>query len=146
MKFWFLNELAGIYEKYGKVDEAEQCYKTAIEADKTVRNSYIRYAQFLAYGGRPHDALSALVDMEKESIHHRNWMELDYDWSWRPFQIKADAYCWLGKYDEAKKLFEETEKIYLQTGKDKAEAEACAFFEDYNWLKNRLQEIEGAVT
>lgn len=146
LKFLFAARVAEIYNKYGCENDADRFYKIAIEKDRTVRNTYVNYAQFLVYHGKPDDALGVLIDMELNSYHHHNWMELDYDWTWRPLQIKADAYCWLGKYDEAKKLFEEAEEKYLQTEKDRAEAQACAFFDDYDWLKNRLQEIEGAVT
>lgn len=146
LQFLFAARIADIYSQCGFDDEADRFYRIAIEKDKTVRNSYINYAQFLAYHGKAKEALCILIDMEQNNIHHHNWMELDYDWTWRPLQIRADAYCWLGKYDEAKKLFEEAEEKYLQTEKDRAEAQACAFFDDYDWLKNRLNEIEGAVT
>ena len=140
MAFLFANRIADIYNKYGMEDDADRFYKIAIEKDKTVRNSYINYAYFLAYHGKAKEALCILIDMEQNCYHHHNWMELDYNWTWRPLHIKAVAYCWLGRYADAYDIFAKVENEYLKSGKDRSEAEESGFYDDFNWLKNRIQQ------
>lgn len=138
--FLFTGRIADVYNQNDFEDEADYFYRLAIKKDRSIRNSYINYALFLTYHGNPIKALDTLKEMEQNSFHHHNWMELDYNWTWRPLHIRAAAYCWLRKFKEAKELFEKIEKEFLTTQKDKTEAQELGFYADWQWLKNYLGE------
>lgn len=136
---FFVLAIADIYYRRGKKDEAECFYKKALESSPNIRQSYISYARFLAYSGRYEQTFEVLERMEENTREkYPTWYECDYNWTWKPMQIRAVAFCWAGRYDEAEAIFKEAETKYINTSTDKAEAEAEWFYADWNWLKNRL--------
>lgn len=131
--------IAEAYAGLGMRDEAEFYFRKAIETHPYSRDPYLVYAFFKAYGGDPATARSILYDMEHiaiEPVH--SWYELDYDWTWRPLHVKAVIFCWEGMYAEALETFKKAENLYITTEKDRSEAEANGFYNDYGWLKERM--------
>ncbi len=136
----FATYIAKILEANNLNNEADYFYKLAIEKDKTIKDSYLNYATFLAYQGRGKESLDILEKAEKNTIRYYNWTELDYNYTWRPLHIKAVAYCWIGEYEKAKCVFEEAKEKFITTTKDYEEARYYGFFDDYQWLINYLEE------
>ena len=136
---FFILAIADVYNLWNMTDEAEYFYSKALEVDSSIRQTYISYSSFAAYHNKPRLALHLLSVMEKlVPDRYLTWHECDYNWTWRPLHIKAVALCWLGKYDEAKTLFETIQRDYLLTPTDVREAEANSFYNDYNWLNQFL--------
>lgn len=136
---FFVLAIADIYYRRGKKDEAECFYKKALESSPNVRQSYISYARFLAYSGRYEQTFEILERMEENTREkYPTWYECDYNWTWKPMQIRAVAFCWHGSYTVANVLFKSAEERYIVTPTDRAEAEAEGFYADWDWLKNHL--------
>lgn len=126
------------YDKCGYADEAEYFYKKAIEYEPRLKDNYMRYAQFLAYHGRPFEALEQIRISKEKAVHLYDWREIDYFWSaWKESQIRADAYCWLGDYNLAwAEINRGLESMTCED--DKNEARGEGFFSDYDFIKNKL--------
>lgn len=136
---FFLSTIADIFYNHGIKDDAEYYYAKVIREYPHIRYSYIQYASMTAYQGRYELALQLLDNMELQAGQkYLTWYECDYNWTWRPMQIRAVALCWAGRYQEAKDIFEKAQK-HIITKTDMEEAAGKGFFDDYNWLKNYLK-------
>ena len=126
------------YDKCGLSSEAEFFYKKAIEYEPRLKDNYMRYAQFLAYQGRPLEALQQIELSKENSAHLMDWREVDYFWKyWKESQIKADSYCWLGDYELA--WTEINRGLESMTCKDdEQEARSEGFYSDYEFIKNKV--------
>lgn len=137
---FFTLAMADIYKNLGLKEDAEFYYKRALEFAPHLRQPYISYASFAAYNGKHELALHLLDDMEKNSpTKYSTWYECDYNWTWKPLQIKAVALCWAAKYREAGEVFREALSKYILTDVDRAEARSNGFYADYDWLKDYLR-------
>ena len=138
---FFAITIGDIYKNLGLKEDAEFYYKRALEFAPKLRQPYISYASFLAYNGRYEPALSLLKDMEANApSKYSTWYECDYNWTWKPLQIKAVALCWAGKYDEAGAVFRKALSTYITNDTDRAEAKANGFYADYDWLKDYMRQ------
>lgn len=127
--------IADVYNRRGLRDDAEHFYKRALEIAPHLRQPYISYASMLAYQGRYAEAFKLLDEMGRRVPEkYSTWYECDYNWTWRPMQIRAVACCWMGQFDIAKKVFEDADRAYIQTQTDRNEAEAEGFYADWQWL------------
>ena len=132
--------LALYFEKNCCPQEAEFFYKRAIEFEPTLKDSYICYAQFLVYQGRPLEALEQLSLSRERAVHIKDYRDREYAWSvWKERQIEADAYCWLGAYDLAWQKINEG-KNSLHTEDEIREATSMGFYTDYNFIQNKIKE------
>ena len=139
---FFTLAIADIYKNLGLKEDAEFYYKRALAIAPHLRQPYISYASFAAYNGKHELAIQLLDDMEEHApTKYSTWYECDYNWTWKPLQIRAVAYCWAGKYQEAGELFRKVVGEYLITDVDKAEATANNFYGDYNWLKDYMRNV-----
>lgn len=130
--------LASYYDHVGLEEEAEFFYKRAIKYESRLKDSYMKYAQFLSYHGRPLEALDQIRISKQKAVRLNDWRELDYMWSqWKESQIKADAYCWLGDYELAWKEINRGLDS-MTSNKDRYEAKCEGFFSDYDFIKNKL--------
>lgn len=137
---FFILAMADIYNGWGLKEDAEYFYKKALNIAGHLRQPYISYASFAAYNNKPDLAIKLIDDMERTiPERYSTWYEADYNWTWKPLQIKAVAYCWAGEYNKALKIFKQIKKKYLKTSIDKSEAFANNFYNDYNWLKDFLK-------
>ena len=131
-------EIANGFNNVGLEKEAEFFYKRAIEHEPRLKDNYMYYAQFLAYHGRPFEALEQIRISKQKAVRLSDWRELDYMWSqWKESQIKADAYCWLGDYELAWKEINKGLNS-MTSDKDRYEARGEGFFSDYDFIKNKL--------
>lgn len=139
LPFFFI-AIADIYKYYNLKEEAEHFYRRALMVGQKLRQPYISYALFLAYQGRYEEALNLMEVMEEIApIKYSTWYECDYNWTWRPLQIKAVAKCWAGEYEQAKDLFEQAKNNYIKTPTDIQEATRNGFYADYQWLIDYLK-------
>lgn len=140
---FFCGAIADIYAAWGLEDEAEHFYRRALAAGPNIRQPYISYGSWAAYHGR-HELAMVLMDSMERHVPQRysTWYECDYNWTWRPLQIKGVAACWAGDYSRALAIFKTAEEAYLKTDTDRKEAECNGFFTDKQWLHNYLKEKE----
>lgn len=139
---FFTLAIADIYKAHGLKEEAEFFYKKALRIAGHLRQPYISYAQMAAYNGQHELALALMDEMEaKVPEKYSTWYECDYNWTWKPMQIRAVAHCWAGEYTEAWQIFENTESIFIRTPVDETEAEANGFYADWQWLKDYLANV-----
>lgn len=139
---FFALGIAEAYRYNGCLDAAEFFFGEARKYGPGIRQPYISQAAFLAYSGRSEEALAALEEMEAAAPDsYPTWYENEYNFTWKPLQIRAVAYCWSGNYGEALEIFKAAEE-YIRTDSDRREAEAEGFYDDYDWLKERLKEGE----
>ena len=135
-------EIATGYSRFpGHKDEIEYFCKKAIEYAPSYRDSYVFYAQWLAYEARPAEALSVLKEAEAKTVRHNDWRESSY--CWHPFktaQIKADSYCWLGEYELAWKTINEGLNSIVSK-EDEEYAKGVGFFGDFEWIKRKIQSL-----
>ena len=131
--------IADAFNRVGLADEAEYFYKKAIEYEPRLKDNYMRYAQFLAYHGRPLEALEQIRLSKEKSIRLYDWREIDYFWKpWKESQIKADAYCWLGDYNLAwAEINFGLESMECED--DKNEARGEGFFSDYEFIRGKVR-------
>lgn len=130
--------IAEAFNKEGLSDEAEFFFKKAIEYEPRLKDNYMRYAQFLAYQGRPLEALEQIRISKEKAVRLNDWREVDYFWKpWKESQIKADAYCWLGDYNLA---WEEINRGLnsMTCEDDRNEARGEGFYSDFEFIKNKL--------
>lgn len=136
---FFALEIANLFNRMALKEDAYHFYQRALEVGPKLRQPYISYASAAAYHGEYNLAIELLDTMEKKCHEkYSTWYECDYNWTWRPLQIRAVALCWAGRYDEAKTVFEDALNKYIITPTDEAEAEANGFYDDYDWLKDWL--------
>lgn len=137
---YFVLAIGDVFNVWDMDDEAKYFYKKALELAPYLRQSYINYGIFAAYHGDYITALHLMDEMEEKiPDKYPTWYECDYNWTWRPYQVRAVAKCWEGKYKEAKTLFEHAINTYLTTEIDMAEANLHGFFNDYKWLTNYIE-------
>ena len=133
-------EIATGYSRFpGHKDEIEYFCKKAIEYAPSYRDSYMFYAQWLAYEARPAEALGVLKEAEAKTVKHNDWRESSY--YWHPFktaQIKADSYCWLGEYELAWKTINEGLNSIVSK-EDEEYAMGVGFFGDFEWIKKKMK-------
>lgn len=136
---FFILAMADIYKNLGMAEDAEHYYKKALAVASYLRQPYISYASFLAYQGEYRMAFFLLDEMEKKVPQkYSTWFETDYNWTWRPMQIRAVAECHAGNYLKAFSTFREAEDMYIKTPIDIAEANFNGFYDDYRWLTDYL--------
>ena len=63
-------ELGDVYFQQGKLDEAEKCYRAAIERDSSDPDFHAHLGQCLLRQGKPHEAAPLLERVVKESPRH----------------------------------------------------------------------------
>ena len=133
--------IADAFNRVGLADEAEYFYKKAIEYEPRLKDNYMRYAQFLAYHGRPLEALEQIKISKEKAVKLNDWREIDYFWKpWKESQIKADAYAWMGDYQLA--WLEINRGLCSMTCKDdRNEARSEGFFSDYAFIKEKYDAL-----
>ena len=133
--------IAQAFDKSGLPAEAEFFYKRAIEFEPRLKDNYMRYAQFLAYHGRPLEALEQIKISKEKAVKLNDWREIDYFWKpWKESQIKADAYAWMGDYQLA--WLEINRGLCSMTCKDdRNEARSEGFFSDYAFIKEKYDAL-----
>lgn len=139
---FFLLAIADIYAAWGLDAEAEHFYQRALDAGQYIRQPYISYGSWAAYHGR-HELAMVLMDVMERHVPQRysTWYECDYNWTWRPMQIRAVAACWAGKYEQARTIFERAKQL-INTDTDRQEAACNGFYADMQWLHNYIKEKE----
>lgn len=134
-------DIASMFDKVGLPDEAEFFFKKAIEYEPRLKDNYIMYAQFLAYHGKPLQALEQLKLSKQNAVRLYDWREIDYMWSyWKELQIQADAYCWLGQYPFAYQLIKAAQQ-FITTDKDKREALQEGLYSDYQFIEGKIKDL-----
>ena len=130
--------LAEEYSKLHMVPEAEFYFKRAIELDEHIIDSYVRYSQWLAYQGRPGDALSVLQKGKKNGRLHQDWRTLPWlNTHWKHAQIVADCLCWLEQYEAAWAVISQAYDEVKDTGEEN-NAMSEGFFNDYEFIKEKV--------
>ena len=139
------NAIADTFSHFkGKEKEVEFFYKRAIELAPTLKDSYIFYAQWLAYQGRPLEALDILNKSKDSKIRrYYDWREFSYTWStWKEAQIKADAYCYLGEYELAWDIISKAcLDLEGPLSGDRSAAAGVGFFSDFRFIKERCMAL-----
>lgn len=137
---FFAITIADLFNRLGIQEDAKHFYQRAIDLGPNLRQPYISYASAAAYRGQHEVALYLLALMEERCPDkYPTWYECDYNWTWRPLQIKAVALCHAKRYEDALKVFCDAESRYMVTQTDKDEAKANGFYADYQWLKDHLK-------
>ena len=131
-------QIAQFLHYCGSDKEAEFFFNKAFEIDNTYRETYIKYAQMLAYTNRFEDVYRIIENMDKNSIEIDDWREPKWLWSsWKRTQILADAKSWEGKYQEALSMMLKAESEMDDADKEDALREG--FFYDLSFMKNKVQ-------
>lgn len=134
---FFLIGIGDVYRAHGLKEDAEHFYRRAIDVGGHLRQPYISLATMLSYSGRHAETINLLDRMERRApTKYSTWHECDYNWTWKPMQIRAVAMCWAGRYDEAMSIFSEAENLYINTPTDINEASASGFYDDWQWIKD----------
>lgn len=132
-------EIAKIYSKIGLKEEAETFFKKGIDLDKRIPSSWVEYAQWLAYQGRPEESLKIIRESKKYRQHIEDWRTLPcLETSWKEKQIVADNLCWLEQYEAASKVIEEA-KTEIEMGSEQENARWQGFYSDYEWIMKRTK-------
>lgn len=131
-------EIARLYMDQGAKEEAEFFFKRAIELDPRIADSYISYAQWLAYQGRPGDSFAVLKEKHEKSVVIEDWRTRPFqNTSWKEKQIIADNMCWLNQYELAWAIIQSALNEIEETGAQD-NARTAGFYNDYDFIKNKL--------
>lgn len=134
-----LTHLADSLHRCGANADAEYYYQKAIKECPSYRMAYINYAQMLAYSNRSKDCFNIIDQMRESSTEIDDWRCPKWAWkSWKVNQILADAYCWEGQYETAKHLLDSA--LSDMDDYDRIDANEQGFFNDYNFVLNKLGE------
>lgn len=134
--------MAESFSVLGIKKDEEFYYRRALDYDPTLREGYIKLAQYYGYSGEVEKGFATLDEMNKKSVYHEDWRLQPYTWrSWKEHQIRGDLYSWDCHYDLALAEFEEGAKD-IKTSSDISEATAHNFYNDWEFCKKKYSELE----
>lgn len=97
------SQLGDVYFRQGKLDEAEKCYRAALERDAEDRDTRAHFAQCLLRQGKVQEALPLLEAVCREDGNH------DYGHS---LMALAETYAALGRKSDAADMFRKVLELH----------------------------------
>ena len=98
-----LTHKARCLQECGRREEADKCYREAIEKAPYYRTAYFEYARFLIDGGYHNVALDILEQAKEKTVRQYSWIEDDTCWTYGYYDLKCLALYWSGRKEESLK-------------------------------------------